>query len=602
MVDLLPSFNETKQAFENGDRFSLLISYCLFIVTLLVECKYVRLPYVKLKFFLWSIFGFSIIALWNIGLLNGLTLYLLVVLFLILAPVLYYSCSNLVWPCSLIDRKVSNFLMANEPEKAEQMLYYYRLCSLDSMGKYSYYLKKAETTAAKGNMCNSIKILSKIDTKKLNKNENLRFELIKANYYSQLGDYDRAKQTVEHLCNIYEISGKYLLQVYLIQALSAEFEGDLKKSSEFLLNAINTCSDDTDVYYQVALNNMGRIRRLEGNYTDSFYYYQRKLKAVKNSKNRKSIHIAYQNVIESLLLDHKLDERSKLIQEYHSIIDSKNPNDLLEYYNCLLKYYRQKDDHDNLHNIVEELRENLYPNISRKEQLMFDISVLRIRWNSKLLSPAFLGQIESQYTEYSDFLPVEKFNCYIEIHHVLQALSETGLLGDYINLYNTNKENIRIVVPELEDYLYTIPEYCVSEKCKTMWNIVRAKTCNVDYERDEVLRMLKDIKKIYSEHGNFIEAFNTGLDICDEALFQKKYEEMWKFTKLAISETKQLSGHPVVTPAFIRIACYAYNAGELDISRDYVKLYEETGINISHYADWIQNYYNGLKCELCKVE
>jgi len=602
MVDLLPSFNETKQAFENGDRFSLLIYYCLFIVSVMFEWKYVRLPYVKSKFFLWSIFGFSIIALWNIGLLNGLMLYLLVVLLLILAPVLYYSCSNLVWPCSLIDRKVSNFLMANEPEKAEQMLCYYKLCSLDSMGKYSYYLKKAETIAAKGNMCNSIKILSKIDTKKLNENENLRFELIKANYYSQLGDYDRAKQTVEHLYNIYEISGKYLLQVYLIKALSAEFEGDLQKSSELLKNAINACTDDTDVYCQVALNNMGRIRRFEKNYTDSFYYYQKQLQAIKNSRNRTSIHIAYQNVIGSLVLDHKLEDESKYIQQYQSFIDSKNLNDLMEYYNFLIEYYRQKGDKYNLSKTLEKSEEKTYSMMSRKEQLISDIYQLRIRWNNELLYSVVLDKIESQYIEYLNFSQVEKFNCYIEIHCVLQALRETGLLGTHIDMYNTNKENIGILLPELKEYFFKIPECCVSERCMTMWNIVRANKCNSDYDKDEVLRVLKDIKDTYSKHGNFIEAFNTGLDICDEALFQKKYEEMWKFTKLAIYETKQLSGHPVVTPAFIRIACYAYNAGELDISRDYVKLYEETGINISHYADWIQNYYNGLKCELCKVE
>ncbi len=602
MVDLLPSFNETKQAFENGDRFSLLIYYCLFIGTVVFEWKYIRLPYVKPKFVIWSIFGFFTIALWSIGLLNGLVLYLLIVLFLILAPVLYYSsCGNLLWPCSLIDRKVSNFLMANEPEKAEQMLCYYRWCSLGFTGKYSYYLRKAATAAAKGNMCSSIEILSKIDTTKLNKDENIRLELCKANYFSQLGDFNRAKQTVEHLSNMSGDLGEYWLQVYLIQALSAEFEGNLQKSSELLKNAINTCTDDTDVYYQVALNNMGRIRRFEKNYTDSFYYYQKSLQAVQNSRNRTSIHISYQNVIESLVLGHKSDEEVEFIQEYQSFIDSKNLSDLVEYYNFLIEYYRQKGDKYNLSKTLEKSNEKTYSIMSRKEQLISDIYQLRIRWNGGLLYSAVLDKIEAQYIEYSKFSQVEKFNCYIEIHHVLQALSDAGLLGTHIDMYNTNRENIGILIPELKKYLYTIPEYCVSEKCKTMWNIVRAAKCNSDYDKDEVLRVLKDIKDTYSNHGNFIEAFNIGLDICDEALFQKKYKEMWKFTKLAIDEIKRLPGHSIVTPAFIRIACYAYNAGELDISRDYVELYEETDINISHYAYWIQSYYDGIKSELCKV-
>lgn len=599
MADLFLWFNETKQAFESGNPASLFVTSGLLIVSIVLKWKDIWLPKYRLKFLILALFGFITIELWSFGLLNGLMLYFVLVLLGSLILVFYYSSHKLLWPCSLVDCEVSNFLMANEPEKAEQMLYYYRRCFLDSTGKYSYNIQKAAIAAAKGDISSSIEIISKIDKKTLNEDENLRLELRKAGYFSQLGDFKKAKRIVE---NLPECPDKYLLQVYLIQALTAEVEGNLKKSSELLLEAINICSDHADVYYQVALNNMGRIRRLEENYEDSLYYYQRKLKAVKYSRNRTSIHIAYRNVIGLLTWDHKLDEADKKIQEYHSFIDSKNPNDLLEYYNCLLEHYRQTDDHYNLSKIVEELKEKMYPNISRKEQLMFDISVLRIRWNNKLLSQVFLNQIGSQYTEYSDFSPVEKFKCFMEIHNILQDLSEIGLLSDHINLYNTNKENIRIIIPGLENYLYTIPEYCISEKCETMWNIVRAKTCNVDYDRDEVLRMLKDIKKTYSEHGNFIGAFSIGLDICDEACGQKKYEEMWEFTQLAIDEIQRLFGHPVATPAFLRIACYAYIAGKIEISRKYMGLYEKTGIHISNYSNWIQNYYYGIKQKLDMIE
>jgi len=599
MVDLLPWFNETKQAFENGDRFSLLIEYCVLIVSLALTRKDIRLPKHRIKYSILSLLGFFTIALWSSGLLDGLMLYFLIVLLLSLAAVFYYSSrGNLLWPCSLIDRKVSNFLMANEPEKAEQMLYHYRWCFLDSTGKYSYNIRKANIAAAKGDMSSSIEILSKIDKKTLNKDETIRLELRKADYFLRLGDFKRAKNIMESLP---EYLDKYLIQVYLIQALSAEVEGDLKKSSDLLLDAISTCSNCTDVYYQVAMNNIGRIRRLEGNYTDSFYYYQKQLKLVNNSKNKESIHIAYQNAIDSLILDHKLEDGNKLIQEYYSIIDISNSNDLLEYYNFLIRYYRQVDNRDKLFETLEESRKIMYPIMSRKEQLRYDISQLRERWDSKLLSPAFLDQIECQYTEYSDFPSVEKFNCYIEIHHVLQDLSEIGFLGTHVNLYNTNKENIRIVIPGLENYLSTIPSYCVYNKCRIMWDIVRAKKCNVDYDKDEVLRMLRDIKETYLKHGNFIAAFNIGLDICDEACGQKKYKEMWELTQLAIEEIQQISGHPDTIPAFIRIACYAYNVGKLDVSRKYMEMYEKTGINILQYPGWIQNYY-GIKQELDKTD
>lgn len=486
--------------------------------------------------------------------------------------------------------------MANEPEKAEKILNSYRWCFLDPTEKYSYNIQKASIAAAKGDLRSSIEVLSKIDEKRLNKDEKLRLKLKQAGYFTQLGDYKKAKLIVEQLP---DNSDKYLLQKYLIQALSAEIEGNLKRSSELLLDAITTCSDRTDIYYQTALNNIGRIRHLEGNYTDSLYYYQKRLTLVKNSGNKSSIHIAYQNVIHTIILMNKLGEGRKLIPEYHALVDFNNPNDLQEYYNFLIEYYRQIGNQKKLFETLDEARKKIYPIISRKEQVIYDISQLRMRWNGGVLSPAFLGQIESQYPEYSDFSPVEKFNCYKEINHVLQALSEIGLLETHINLFNINKENIRIIIPELEKYLSTIPDYCVFEKCQTMKNIVIAKKCgNIDYDKVEVLRMLGDIKETHLKHGNIIEAFNTGLDICDEALGQKREAEMWKFTQLAINEIQHIFGHPDTIPAFIRIALYAYRAGKPNISIEYIELYEKSGVHISHYADWIQNYYIGLKREL----
>lgn len=599
MADLFLWFNETKQAFESGNPALLFVKYVLLIVSIVLTRRDIWLPKYRLKFLILALFGFITIELRSFGLLNGIMLYFVLVLLGSLILVFYYSSLQLLWPCSVIDCEVSNFLMANEPEKAEQMLYHYKWCFLDSTGKYSYNIRKANIAAAKGDISSSIEILSKIDKKTLNKDENIRLELRKADYFSRLGDFKRAKNIMERLP---EYPDKYLIQVYLIQALSAEVEGNLKKSSDLLLGAVNNCSNCTDVYYQVALNNIGRIRRLEGNYTDSFYYYQKQLKLVKNSKNKESIHIAYQNAIDSLISDHKLQDVYKLTQEYHSIINTSKLNDLLEYYNFLVGYYRQVDNRNKLFETLEESRKIIYPIMSRKEQIVYDISQLRMRWNGELLSPAFLGQIERQYTEYSDLLPIEKINCYIEIHHILQALSETGLLGTYINLYNKNKENIRITVPEMENYLFTIPEYCIFEKCKTMWDIVRAKKCDADYDKDEVLKMLKDIKEIYSKHGNFIEAFNKGLDVCDEACGQKRYEEMWESTQLSIDQIQQISGHPDTISAFIRIAFYAYKVEKLDVSRKYIELYEKTGIHISHYSYWIQNYYSAVKQELDKIE
>lgn len=586
-----------KQAFENRDPIWLVIIYVLLVFAIILKWKDLWRPKYRLKLFIFNLLFISTITLWSIGLLKGALLNLQLILLTILAAVFYCSSSGtILWPCSSINREVSNCLTANEPKKAEKILNRYRWCFLDPTEKYSYNIQKAVIAAAKGDLHSSIEALLNIDEETLNKDEKLRLDLERADYFTRLGDYKKAKLIVEQL---HDNSDKYLLQKYLIRALSAEMEGNLKRSSELLLDAITTFSDRTkDIYYKTALNNIGRIRHIEGNYTDSLFYYRKSLSLAKNLGNKSSIHIAYQNVISTLILVYKSGEAKQLIQEYHSIVDTNNPNDLMEYYNFLIEYYRQIGNQKNLFETLDESRNKIYPIIPRKEQLIYDISQLRMRWNGGVLSPSFLGQIESQYPEYSTFSPVVKFNCYIEINHILKALNEIGSLGTYKKLYDQNQEDIRIIIPELEKYLPTIPDYCVFEKCKVMKNIEIAKKCNINYDKDEIIRILEDIKETQLKYGYVIEAFNTGLDICDEALFQKRYVEMRKFTQIAIEEINRISGHPETIPAFIRIALYAYRAGELDLSKEYVELYEKTGIHISHYADWIQNYYIGLKKEL----
>jgi len=343
---------------------------------------------------------------------------------------------------------------------------------LDPTEKYSYYLTQAAVAFAKDEARRSIEVLSWIDVGTLNADEKVRLDLLRAGSFTRLGDHKKALQIIERLSNP---SDEYLSQIALIRALAAEHEGDLAKSSEILLNAITATSDQLkNADYQRLLNNYGRIQRINKNSTDSLHYYRKALRLAKDLKEKPLLHAAYQNVIHSLPSSSGQDEVRQLISEYKSRVDLTNPHDVLEYYNFLVEFYRQFNNRNKLFEIMDEGRERIYPLISRKEQIVCDISQLRMRWNGGVLSPAFLYQIEDQYPEYANLPAVEQFRCYMEIHHVLQRLKEGGSLTlSQEDFFAQNRENIRNLVPALEDYLCTVPEYCVFEKCQVIWDIIR---------------------------------------------------------------------------------------------------------------------------------
>ena len=590
---------ELGQAIVSGNYSRIVVIY--FSAMLAVAIMYrkdLSLPRYRFKFFIFFLLSTTALALWAIGLLAWPTSGLMLLLLAALAAVFAHSSrGKLLWPCTSILHNVSCCIRANEPEKAEEMLRRHSRCFLDSTEKYSYYTNQAAIAAARGNVRRAIEVLGKVDSDTLSSDEKTRLDLLRAAYFTRLGDHKKAAQIIGHLS---DPSEKYVLQTSLIRALSAEFEGNLTESSEILLAAITVASDrPKDSDYQCALNNIGRIRKIEENYTESLNYYRKALELAKELKDKSSMHIAYQNVIHLLLLLHKHDGTRQLIPEYQSVVDFTNPADQLEYYNFLVEHYRQLGDKMRLSETIDEAREKIYPLISRKEQIVYDISQLRMRGNGGVLSPAFLYQIEDQYSEYSDLPAVEQFRCYMELHRVLQRLKEMrSLVPSQEDLFVQNRENIRRLVPVLDNSLGAIPEYCVFEKCQMIWEIARGKKCSADdYDKEEVLRMLEEIKEIHLTHGNFIEAINAGLDVSDEALGQKKYEKMWEYTQLAMDELQKIRGHPAEIPAFIQIACYAYSAGRHDIAKDYLDRFERTGVQPSHYADWIQGYYIGLKQE-----
>lgn len=598
---MLEYITALERAIASGDYLWVIVICCcmLLVVAKATHWELLSHPRYRLKSIIFFLLATATLVLYTGGLLTWHTSGLVFLLLVSLAAVfIHSSCGNLLWPCSSILRDASDFIRANELKRAEQMLNRYMQYFLDPVERYSYYLTQATIASAKNDDHRSIELLNKIDVKTLNSAEKTRLELLRARYFTRLGDHKKALQIIEHLS---DPSDEYSLQISLIRAVSAEFEGDLTRSSEILFDAIESASDRLkNADYFCVLNNYGRIQKIMKNETESLIHYRKALKLAKDLNEKHLMHVAYQNVIPSLVSSHRQDEARQFISEYRSIVDFTNPDDLVEYYNFLIEFYREVNNRNKLFETIDEARERVYPFVSRKEQLSCDTSQLRMRWNGGVLAPAFLYQIEDQYPEYAELSVVERFRCYMELHHVLQRLKEDGhLILSQEALFDQNRENIRRLIPALEDHLDTTPEYCVFEKCQVTWDIIRGKKCGTDdYDKERVLRMLEDIREIHIIHGNYIEAFNAGLDICDEALGQKQYEKMWEYTQSAMTEVQKIRGHPAEASALIRIACYAYSAGRHDLAREYLGRFERTGVQISHSADWIQGYYIGLKQEL----
>jgi hypothetical protein len=203
---------ELEQAIVSGNYFRIVEIYCcIILLAVMAQWKLLSLPRYRLKFIAFCPLSITALALWALGLLTWPTSGLMLLLLVALAVVLVHSSrGNLLWPCSSILRDVSGHIRANEPEKAEQILHCYKWCFLDPTEKYSYHLKQAVIASTKDDVRRAIELLDRIDINALNSDEKTSFELLRAGYFTRLGDHKKALQIIERLSNP---SDKYSFQI-----------------------------------------------------------------------------------------------------------------------------------------------------------------------------------------------------------------------------------------------------------------------------------------------------------------------------------------------------------------------------------------------------
>ena len=538
-----------------------------------------------------------VISSWMVGWLSNTGCAIFLLLLVGFAFLMYRSSKKVLWPYSSLFSKIENQINAGENIVAEKTLSRYRwLCCVDPLVRYKWNLLNAKIHSIRGDIRKAYEILCDCDEQTLFEKENDLLTLKRASILAQLGNYKGAGTLTSGLKNV---EGDLVLQRAIVDALCQEVKGELAAASETLLSALNTTENAVSESIPKIYNNIGRIKKMEGNTTETLLYYEKAAKSAVEMGDKHLIHVSFQNLILSYALGKKSDKAEKWIEKYRAKIDENNANDLLEFDNLMLNYFRQSGDKAKLLSAIEQGRSLLYPKITEQQKLVYDISELRIRWNLQLLGPGHLAYIEQQLDKYLLLDLGERYQALKEIHSVLERLKEMNVLDPFSHFHERVLHILREMESEIGDHLVSLPEYCVNEKCYWLKELVSLQKIDKrNYDFEQVLQRLNNLKDTLSKNENYLEAMRAGLDISDEAMFQKKNEIVWQSVQQTIKELERFEGHPVEAECFIRIAYYAFFVGQYQCAKDYLNQFEKTGVSPRHFADWIQAYYAYLAIEL----
>ena len=594
---MLSNLTDFISAFEHKDVIGFISLGVVFLVALFEKYRILWHPRYRYRVIVCT--GLFIVAIssWMGGWFSNTACIVFLLLLAGFTFLMYCSSKNVLWPCSSLFRKIKLQINAGEGIVAEKTLSRCRWLCVDPLMGYEWNLLNAKIYLIKGNIRKSYEILRDFNEQLLFEKEKDLLTVKKAGVLAQLGNYKGAAALTSGLKNV---EGDLALQRAIVDALCQEVRGELATSSETLrLAVLNTTVTATNEFIPKIYNNLGRIRKIEGNTTETLLYYEKAANAAVEMGYKHLIHAPFQNLILSYALEKKFDKAEKWIEKYHAEIDENNATDLLEFDNLMLRYFRQKKDKAKLLSAIEQGRSLLYPKITEHQKVVYDISELRIRWNSQLLKPSYVAHIEHQLDKYLLLDLTERYRTLKEIHFVLERLEEINALDPFLPFYGRVSYILRGMESEIENYLLSLPEYCVNEKCywlKELAAVQKSDKRNYDFKR--VLRRLNDLKDTLLKNENYLEALIAGLDISDEAIFQKKNEIVWQSVQQTIKELERFKGHPVEAECFIRIAYYAFFVGQYQCAKEYFNLFEKTGVSPEHFADWIQAYYAHLVLKL----
>lgn len=446
------------------------------------------------------------------------------------------------------------------------------------------------------------------------------FDFNQGIFYIQMGATNKVEQILDGSSDSFKQTSKY----YFLLAHVAKARGQLDQEREHMGKALllqgNDESFKCQIYNNFAVNALAR-----GNHTDAAHFYSKAVAILGKHPSFNMKHTVIPNMIDIYLLDGETSKADSLLEAYRTMIDFNSIDDVLMWDNYCLTYYRQCGDLNNLKKIYDDGAAQLPARLTHKERLAFQINELRMRWNNRIEWEKPLGNVCQHLDEYFALPFPESFLAAKELCFIMKGLNEqqnslydSGLVKKLIAF-------LRKSAPELDSHLRALPDEFVNER----FNLTKDKAWLLqvlfdpreqndnDYTImiDKKIILLNDLVDIQQQAGNAVNAMEARLGIPDEVISQvfspfttgffnrpqffdyrrKCLDLSKKQMDIAYNDLARFGRDISILTFKLRLAYYFMFFNEIDKAYQLYKDFEDSGISINHFADWIRRYHEKLQ-------
>lgn len=470
---------------------------------------------------------------------------------------------------------------------------------IDFVERFEFDMLHAEHLGELGKIKEAYELYNQVDERKLFLSEKNVLHRKKAFLLYELGDLNKAKYYLDNLTE------KNDPNYHMLKGMVYENWLDLDRAAEHFQHALNMVDGKDRILEAMIYNNYGRLRFIEGNYTDAINYYRLSCEIAKQQKSKTLLHVSYQNLIHLCIRQKRVEESEQRLDEYSELIDSNVLKDLQEFYNLQMEVARQKSNKMNLIRAVDFGEIEIRKKLSFKQQLLFDINDLRLRCNNRLDLTKVLKRIYNSLNDYFNLEMPQRYFCMKEINVALSEIRFPAHHPYEMIRHTVLKYLKNEALKDLEHYLQILKDYEIKERCQIEREKIGVlQAFHKPYEFNRIYESMCDVKDIYNKNGLLIDMVKQDLDIADECfaidnmngskIKAEPLEKMKKHVQIAEDNLAKLNSYPIVVEMYIKLSKYYFTLGNWEKSKEHLDAFKSSGVSIHHFAHWIQQDFHLL--------
>ena len=480
------------------------------------------------------------------------------------------------------------------------------------------------------------------------------FITTKAMLLWNMGDFSAAVKVMEEADLSNTAIGHMLL------SFVAEYSGDFDTAYLEMKAAKNCITiQEVDPAYKVQIyHNYGRIELICGNRLEALSYMQMACTEVPKLQPVRMdlVHICFSQFIFNLALD--ADEKYKVddyIKKYHDLIKNESIDNLIEFNNCKISYYRQLHDSEATYRGIKDGYDAVMSKIADPEQrALYQVSTFRMLMNGEFVHDWLDADIEKEYKGYENLSPGARLAISKEFMGILHLPDFYCVKNQspYKQIYNrvTNYYKKGKAQKDIDECLSKLDAHEIVKRCRLLQNQLSVlkhveRECHISKSKEKYL----NLHKTWMEAGFRIDATNTLMILADECMssfnvviqpapwmpyfvhqdfldmlsggpapqlmsngFQLKYSKyipdyfkvipqkkdvLEEMLEILMPEVESWKSHPAKYEYSIHIAHYLMGLGRRDEAKKFYLIFKESKISIEQYALWMRQEVEILDAE-----